>query len=153
MNLRRFYSRLITHKIQWGREGTWYFQLLMLSLNLLKSKIPYVPGGGGSRDIYFLGEGGSGVIPTFDVESKPKFPISRKGGGVRHLRDFGKNYKILTTIFSPTQTDRIKSVTIALHSSTLFVQNTCSKIIGWNYADTTILLSSLDITSYQCFCI
>ena len=51
---------------------TKFFQLLMLSPNLLKYQIPYMVGGGGGDELF----------PTFDAESKPaKIPNSLYGWG------------------------------------------------------------------------
>ena len=70
-----------------GWAGTLTFQLLILSQNVLKSKIPCALWGRGGRgvsnDIYLEGRrGGVSVILTFDAESKPKslIPVGGRGG-------------------------------------------------------------------------
>ena len=87
MSLRRLYLRVVTHNIfkqhLGGGGGTLSFKLLMFSLNVLKSPKFPISGGGGSSDNCFLGGGGGGssVIPTFDGDGNPKFPISGEGPG------------------------------------------------------------------------
>ena len=65
-------------KIQRGGGDGTNFQLLMLSPNLLKSKVPiFGGGGGGSRGNQF---------PTFVAESK--FAKIQRGGGVEPISNF-----------------------------------------------------------------